>query len=126
VAEQTTSSEQVRHLLDEFLTAAPAVARSVVADTTRAVIEGLRRPTVSREWLTSPAGIAVIGGGLGLFGFGWLVGRRARLSRRTALHLVAAGSAGLAAGLLIRSQLAQTPQGTATGPAFSEGEDVGG
>lgn len=101
------SSEQVRRLLDEFLEAAPDAARSVVADTTRAIVDGLRRPQVSAEWLTSPAGVAVIGGGLALFGLGWLVGRMARGSGRAALYIAAAGSAGVAAGVVIRARMAQ-------------------
>jgi hypothetical protein len=100
VERKTPSSDQVRDLVDRFLEEAPAAARSVVSDTAHAVVEGLRRPEASRRWLTSPAGMVAIGGGLCLFGAGWMLGRRSRASRPTGLALVAAASAGLAAGVV--------------------------
>ncbi len=104
------NSEQVRHLLDRFLAAAPETARSLVAETAGAVIDGLQCPRASREWLTSPAGLVAVAGGLSLFGAGWVLGRRVRMSRRTGLCLAAAVASGFAAGLAVRAGRAPTAQ----------------
>jgi hypothetical protein len=111
--EKAPDSEQVRHLLDRFLAAAPETARSLVAETGRAVIDGLQSPRACREWLTSPAGVVAVGGGLSLFGAGWVLGRRVRVSRRTGLCLAAAVAAGFAAGLAVRAGRAPTAQASA-------------
>jgi hypothetical protein len=125
MATQKPSSVQVRHLLDEFLEAAPGAARSLVADTTQAIIDGLRRPQMSTEWLTSPAGVAAIGGGLALFGLGWLAGRGTRSSSRTALYVAAASSAGVAAGVLLRAGMAQTDLASPDGSGASDRDAAG-
>jgi hypothetical protein len=125
VAKKTPSSEQVRDLLDRFLTTAPQTARSLVAEAARPIVDGLHHPRATREWLLSPAGIAVVGGGLGLFGLGLVLGRRIRVSRRTEFWLAAATSAGVAAGLAIRGAAAV---GSAPAPATPDlpGDDNSG
>jgi len=122
LAKTAPNSEQVRHLLDRFLAAAPETARSLVADTGRALIDGLQCPRASREWLTSPAGLAVVGGGLSLFGAGWVLGRRVRVSRRTGLCLAAAVASGFAAGLAVRAGRAPTAQAPAD-PSMTSREE---
>jgi len=101
VEKKTPGSEDLKNLLDRFCRRAPDEARALARQAGETATEAWRSYWRPWEGFESPAAKAALVGGVLLFATGWLVGRKVRVSSRTAVFTAAAVAGGVAAGLLI-------------------------
>jgi len=94
------TSEDVSRLLARVRERVPAAARALSKDMAGALVDGVTGSRPPGEILRSPGGKAVLCAGAVFFAAGFLVGRT-RISPRAVGGLLAAASAGAAAGYVV-------------------------